>query len=624
MPRGLVATIRDRLFTWGALTLGATLLYIGPFGEYPLHVERGIPLLLAATLLFLRVPFARGWRGLAVDVALIAATVFAVLHIVRRFAVIATSFGSLSVIDFASAAAGAVVVLEMARRTIGMSLPVIAGGFVAYAFWGQWLPGDLSHGGFSLERVARFIWLAQDGVWGVPVGVMAEFVSLFIIFGAMVERTGAGQALTWLAGLATRRLRSGPGQSAVLSSAMFGMVSGSGVADVATIGTVTIPVMVRTGYGAVFAAAIQALASIGAQIMPPMLGVSAFLMAELTNTPYIRIAAAAVIPAMLYYLAVGTAVHLETARLNLSRQSGSVSVRERASAARLIQCVLPLIVLVYLLAQQYSPARSVFFAIVTLTALTVFEHRRRPRALVGLLHDVCVSGVEATLALWAATAVVGIVMGMVALTGIGNKLSELVLSLAGGNLLATLLLAAIASIVLGTGLPTLPSYLLLAILVAPALIAQGVPLLVAHFFLFFFGVTSDLTPPTALAPFTAAGIARVDPWRTTWVVLRIGLPVFFIPFAIVYFPQLIIVSRVEETVVAFALAAVGTVLICTANCGFAGGPLRVPTRILLLLAGVACMVPRGWVQLVGLGTGLAIVANGSVGRRAARKIGLRH
>ena len=410
-----------------------------------------------------------------------------------------------------------------------------------------------------------------------------------------MERSGGSQALVNLAHVVTRGTRSGPGMTTVVSSGLFGMASGSGVADVAAVGTANIPAMKQAGYSAPFAASVQALSSIGAQVMPPIMGSSAFILAELTGTPYAKIALMALIPALLYYACVAAAVHFEARRIGLTAGGKAPPPMTWSEIAL---GVVPLAVLVWLLVGGMSPSRACLWAIGALLVIALLRRNRRlsPRHLLTALCE----GTVASLPMWTATAVIGLIVAAVALTGMTTEISLAVVKLSKDSLLLALVVVMLASIILGTALPTIAAYLLLVIMVAPALQDLGVPLVIAHFFVFYYGVTSDLTPPTALAPLTAAALAGANFWETCWLTMRIGLPIFVLPFAFVYHPALLLLGTPAEIVAAAVTSLLGVVTFAAGAGGYLLQPLGISGRILLLSAGLALISPAAIVAASGV------------------------
>lgn len=588
-----------------SLGLFGFVLYTALFGEYSSDIQRGVPFAVIAVLILLRFPVVNGARWMRlIDLALMMAAVYAVLYVSINGELIARRIGRLNPADVTASLLGIVALFEISRRTVGWILPGLALLFCAYAGFGNYLPDAFAVAGASPQRVALAGWVGSDGVFGIAFGVMVGVVYVYMLLAALMERSGGTNALVHLAHFATRGTRSGPGMTTVVSSALFGMASGSGVADVVAVGTANIPAMKRAGYSPPFAAGVQALSSIGAQVMPPVMGSSAFILAELTGTPYARVAMMAIIPALLYYLCVAAAVYFEARRLNLT-QGGPpplpMTLMETAIG------VVPLGVLIWLLVDGMGPAKAGFIAVATVLVIGVARRNLQlsPRRLVAAL----VEGTVSSLPLWSATALIGLIVAAVTLTGMTNDVSLLVIKLSQDSLLLALVVIMIASIILGTALPTIAAYLLLVVMVAPALTGLGVPLIVAHFFIFYYGVTSDLTPPTALAPLTASVIAGADFWETCWHTMRVGLPIFVLPFTFVYQPALLLLGTTEQIVAAALSCAFAVLAFAAGASGFLVARLGVVGRVLLLSSGLALIVPDATVAVAGF---VVLVAVGAV------------
>lgn len=568
------------------------LLYTAFFGEYPPAVQRGVPLLIAALLIFICYP-ARGHSSLVrlVDGLFMIASLVSIGYLLFQYQEIADRIGGETALDTAIAIVGTLVTLEITRRTTGMALPIIALVFIIYAFFGQYIPGNLGHQGYGIERTFATLWLGQDGIFGMALGIIASFVYLFVLFGAFLDRTGAGKFFTDLAYAATGRIRSGPAQAAVISSAFFGTLSGSAVANVATTGTFTIPLMKSKGYAAHFAGAVEAVASSGGQIMPPIMGAAAFLMAEVTGIPYTRVITAAAIPAVLYYIGVAAAAELEARRTGLRPYAAEDLPKARQVLKWGWVYLLPVVALVYFLFGGYSPGRAAFFAIgITLFICVVVQSETRLRA--GPVLDALERGPAIALSLFSAMACIGIVIAMATMTGLGVKFAEIVMQVAGQSLLLALVLTMVASLVMGMGLPTVACYILLAIVVGPAMAKLGLPVIASHLFIFYFGIISAITPPVALAAYTGAGIAGSDPFKTGWTACRLGLPAFIVPYMFVYGPALLLIGSPEEILAAAVTATVGTVALAMATIGF--GVVRAATwERLLLLVGALLLIKPG-------------------------------
>ena len=585
-----------------SLGLFGFILYTALRGEFASDIQRGLPFAVIAVLILLRFPIVSGARLLRIiDLVLMAGAVYAVSYVSINGEVIARRIGRLNPEDVAASLIGIFVLFEIARRTVGLVLPTLALFFFAYAAYGNFLPESFAVSGASLQRVALASWVGSDGIFGVAFGVMVGVVYIYMLLGGLMERSGGTHALVHLAHQLTRGSRSGAGMTTVVSSGLFGMASGSGVADVVAVGNANIPAMKQAGYSAPFAAGVQALSSIGAQVMPPIMGSSAFILAELTGTPYAKVAMMAIIPAVLYYLCVAAAVYFEARRLNLTAGGSPplpLTLFETAIG------IVPLAVLIWLLVNGMSPSQAGFYAVGTVLAIALL--RRNVDLSPGKLLHAVVEGTVSSLPLWSATALIGLIVAAVTLTGVTNDISIAVLALSKNSLLLALVVIMIASIILGTALPTIAAYLLLVVMVAPVLTDLGVPLVIAHFFIFYYGVTSDLTPPTALAPLTASVIAKADFWQTCWHTMRIGMPIFALPFTFVYQPALLLIGPVDQIVIASLSCALAMIAFAGATTGYFASHLGTLGRILMLVAGIALVSPNHIAEVAGLAVMVAV------------------
>ena len=600
------------LLVVGGLVLIAFLVYTAFTGERPVHVQRGIPFLLAAVLTFWVCPLDVGdspWRrrlARMLNVLLIAGAVGAVVYRIVEQGQIALRLGLPTTLDLVLAAVGVLVTLEMSRRTLGWALPLIALGFLVYARLGVALPLGLGHVGFTWSRTLVNTWYGSDGVFGIPLGVMVNVIFLFVIFGALVKELGIAESFLALVYLGARKVGGGAGLVTVVGSLAFGTVSGSGIADAAAVGTFTMPMMRKAGYEAETAAIIQGLSSVGAQLVPPIMGASAFVIAALTGVPYSRVALVAIIPALLYYLCVTVVIMGRSSAEDVSVENVDFNRDSRRMLLDAGLFVLVVAWLIFRLANDANPQAAV--SETGLLALALAALRRASRPTRRRLTETVVEGTRGALGLFGATAVVGIVVAVAGLTGLGNQVAELAGRAAGGSLILALVYTAVASVVLGTGLPTVAAYLLLAVLAAPAFATLGVPLLTAHFFIFFYGVTSDLSPPTALAPTAAAGIAGADLWKTMWGTLVYGLPIFFIPFILVLDPHTMLEGSLVSIVGSVILAATAVVAWSIGMGGHWRGRVAVPVRLLLIAGGLGILVnsmPWRPLGLAGVVTALA-------------------
>ena len=477
------------------------------------------------------------------------------------------------------------LVLELARRATGWGLVIVCLLALGYAFAGPYLPGFLAHRGYGVVRLVEQLFLSTEGIWGVPLGVSADFVYLFVLFGAVLDVAGGGALLIALANRVAGRTRGGPAKTAAVASALMGSLSGSAVANVVTTGSFTIPLMKRAGFRPFFAGAIEAAASTGGQLMPPVMGAGAFILATWTNIPYLEVAAAAVIPAILYYAALIAAIHFRAGRMGI-KPAGTGDVEKVSDRLHLL---LPLAAIVILLGMGRSPMRAAFWGVTSAFVMAYLRPATRPS--LPEVRTVMERAGRGAVQVAAACAAAGIVVGVASLTGIGLRMSELIIQVSGGNLLSALMLTALGSIVLGMGLPTTAAYVVLAALGAPALVQLGVPLLAAHLFIFYFGCISNVTPPVSLAAFAAAGISGAPPLKTAMTAAVLAGAGFVVPFMFVYGPPLLLVGTIPEITLAFVSAIVGVTALAAAGMGFARRPIVWWERVILFVAALALVLP---------------------------------
>ena len=528
------------------------------------------------------------------------------------------------------------MVLEATRRTMGVFLPLLAMATVLYGLFGPYLPGDMAHRGYSVPRVVSHLYKGTEGIYGIPVGVVATFVFHFVLFGIMAQLTGLGQLFVHLATIAAGRFSGGPAKVSVVSSGLFGMISGSPIANTVTTGVMTIPLMKRVGFSPRFSGAVEASASCGGQVTPPIMGAAAFIMAETLGVPYNQLILVAAVPAALHYFAILYMVHLEARRLKLA----GMDPAEIPSLAQVLKSswhlFIPLVVMVTLLLMQYTPFLAAFWGITLTIACSWIPRLLGPwgRGMAGMavtprgLVRGFEMGAKTALGIGAACACVGFVLGITTLTGMGFKFSAFVLDLSGVaaqwvdsfdvfgwfelnqvTILFGLLFTAVACIIMGAGVPTTPTYIILAAIVAPALAQLGVPQLATHFFVFYFGVLADVTPPVALAAFAAAGIARSEPMRTGMTAFRLSMGKALVPFAFVYAPVLLLVDfTLTGFLVAFAGAVIAIMGLGAAYTGHCVRPIGRATFMALNVLSLSLVFGHPLVTAVGGTAVLAILA----------------
>lgn len=496
--------------------------------------------------------------------------------------------------------------LEVSRRMLGLALPIISVIFLVYAFIGDKLPLMIQHSGYSFERIVTQIGLTNQGIFGIPLGVSASYIVLFVIFGSMLERSGAGAMFMDLALAAVGKYRGGAAKVSVVGSALFGSISGSQVANVVTTGVLTIPLMKRGGYKSEYAGAVEAVASTGGMILPPVMGAVAFLMADFLQVSYAQVALAALVPAILYFVAIFIMVDLRAAKDGLQavaveEEENKVSVKELLIKKG--HLMLPLVLLVYLLMIVQSPATTAaFWAIVSVPIVCLF--RKETRMSFSQISKALQEGIKLSLMVVAACSSAGIVIGVIDMTGMGLRFSSVLIDLAGGSLLLLCILTMIASIIMGMGLPPVASYLILAILAAPAMVEMGVPALAAHLFIFYYGTLSAITPPVALASYAAAGISRTSPMKVSLMSCRLALVAFIVPFMFIYGPALILVGSAGEIIFSIITALIGVYAIGVSLEGYFVSPLNMIHRI-ILFSGAILLINVGLVSSL---IGFSIVA----------------
>lgn len=598
-------------------------LFTAATGLYPPQIQRSIHLGFVLVLIYLLYP-ARAdgnkhhlnWY----DVVLAAAGAAVCGYIIWNYDTIVLDAGPPTEMDFIFGCASILLVLEATRRIVGLPITLVAIVFLLYAKFGNLLPGMMGHPGFSLKRIVGHMYLTTEGLFGMPLGVAASFVFLFILFGAFLHSTGLGKFFIDLALGAAGRFVGGPAKVAVLASGFFGTISGSSVANTVSTGTFTIPLMKSVGYRGAFAGAVEAASSTGGQIMPPIMGAAAFIMAQFLGVGYVEIAKAALIPALLYYLAVGFMVHMEAKRLGLKGIPKDRLPKPWHVLRQGGYLLVPIIVLVYLLMQGYTPLKSAYYCIVTTVVISLVANNWKAWAGAGpsgmtvrsslaqcnklALKDVLMAmenGGRLALGVSAACACTGFVIGVVTLTGVGLKLANAILALSAGSFALTLVLTMFSSIILGMGLPTTAKYIVLATIAAPAIQSFGVPQLAAHLFIMYFGILADLTPPVALAAYAAAGIARAEPNATGFMAVKLAFAGFLIPYIFCYNPALLMIGAdTWEIVFIVCTAAVGIAALSFASVGYWLRNLYFWERLILVGAAITLITPGLKTDIIGL------------------------
>ncbi|MCI0546751.1 MAG: TRAP transporter permease [Candidatus Rokubacteria bacterium] len=587
-----------------SLALSLFHFYSTYYGQAEAHTHRSTHLAFMLVLAFLFFPFRRrhfsdplGWPFLLdlvwIGIAL-GAQVYTIVHLSRFVdpGYAATTgdvvLGTLLVL----------AVLEASRRTVGWGLTLTAGFFLLQT-WQADKFGWIFYGPpASWASMMESFFGKEEGLYGIPVGIMSGVLILFIVFAAFLSMTGIGDFFVRLATALAGRLTGGPAKVSVFSSALLGTISGSGVANVMMDGVFTIPMMKRVGYGATFAAAVEAVASIGGQIMPPVMAAAAFIMADFVGVPFRQVALAATIPALLYFFCVFVTVHLEARRLGLRKMPREEMPSLRDTLRRDGYLLLPIAAIIWYLYQGFTEEMAALMAVGT-TFLVSFVRRSSALGPVRLLKAL-EAGAKTGVTVAMAVAAAGLIIGCLFLSGIGMKFSYMLVTLSGGELWLALIYTMFAAFVLGLSLPTTAVYLTLAIIVAPGLVQMGVPKMAAHMFIFYMGVTSDLTPPTCLSPFAAAAIAGSPPMATAWQAMRLGAVLFIVPFMFVYSPALLMMGTWPQILFATATAGLGVFCLAAGLQGWLRRQATVADRALLIGAGLLLIFPSAAADVAGL------------------------
>lgn len=628
------------LWLVSALAIGLSLFQLYGAGVQPLGLfyQRSIHLALVLMLAFLIFPplanRKRGWIGGIVDTAFFCGAFYTGFYLVYNLDAIFSRAGFWSDQDILAGVIAVITLLEASRRAVGLGITIIGAIALLYAFagdrgelpWlGEWLPGILSHRGYSLERVTAQLYLGQEGIFGIPLGVAATFVFIFVLFGAFLEVTGAGRFFIDLAFAGTGRQRGGPAKAAVLASASMGSISGSAIANVVTSGSFTIPLMKKLGYKPAQAGGVEAAASTGGQIMPPLMGAGAFLIAEYTRVPYIEIVKVSVFPALLYFATVYLFVHIIAVKQGMHGLARSELPDIREVMMRGWFLLLPVILLVTLLVAGYSPMRVGFYAVVSVVAVAaangLWKAGRKgyqEGVLLPALWQSCLMGFHKlmqalelgarnAISVSIACAVAGIVVGVVGLTGLGLKFSSMMVAASGGNIIIVVFLVAVASLILGLGLPVTASYIVLIVLVGPALTNEfGIPILVAHLLVFWYSQDSNVTPPVALAAFAAAAIAGSKTMETSVQAWKFAKGLYLIPLFMVFNPEIIIGGPLEVLIWKGGMIILGLMAFAASIEGFLFTYIKNWARLAITIATVAVFVPEFSIQAAGAATIIAL------------------
>lgn len=553
------------------------------------------------------------------------------LYIVVNFDSLVRRSGNNTPLDVAVGIVGILVLFESCRRIVGLPIMIIAGSFIVFAFAGKYLPGFLHHRGYSLQRVVCHLFYNTEGIMGTPIGACSTFIFLFILFGALLEKTGIGHFFIDVCNALAGGASGGPAKVAVLSSALLGTVSGSSVSNTVGSGSFTIPMMKKLGYKGEFAGAVEAAASTGGQIMPPIMGAAAFLMAESLGLPYITIVKAAVVPAILYFTGIFITVHLEAKKLGLKGLPKDQLPRFMPLLLKKGYMILPLVVIIYFLCAGKTAVFAALMGIIACVlvgfgvSVSDLAHGRKPSFGGKDIVEIMCTAARNIISVAIACGMAGIIIGIVTLTGLGLRLGNGLVMLAHGKLLLTLVFTMVASIILGMGAPTTANYLITSTITAGAIISLGIEPLAAHMFAFYFGIIADVTPPVALAAIAGAAIAKAKPMKTALNATKLAIGAFIIPYMFVYNSKMLMINASALSVVMIIITAIlGMFGISVAlegygfnNTGFFYNSRKgkatiiafdAVERLLFAIAGLLCVIPETKTDIIGVSLLAALIA----------------
>lgn len=580
-------------------------LYTASFGLKPPTIQRGVHVGFALVLIFLLYPLRKSDNSNKVkwyDYIMIVASIIVVAYHVFNFENLLFRAGAYTTTDMIISIIAVILVIDATRRVAGPVLISVSGTFLLYALFGNFIPGYFSHAGYSIQRIATYAWISTESILGIPIMVSSTFIFLFLLFATYLKMTGIGDWLTDLALALAGHTTGGPAKAAIVASASQGTISGSSVANTVGTGSVTIPLMKSIGYRAEFAGAVEAAASTGGQLMPPVMGAAAFIMTEFTDLPYVTIALAAAIPALLYFTGIFIMVHLEAKKNGLE----GIPKDRLPKAKKLLKekwfLSIPIFVIVYLLVIGKTPMFAALWGIISSILIGFINSYLDENQQFGIKEVIkgLEEGARGALPVVMACASAGIIVGVVTLTGLGIKLSHGIVLLSKGNIYLTMFLTMIASIILGMGMPTTANYIVQATIAAPALIKIGVPVIAAHLFVFYFGIIADITPPVALAAFAGSGIAGSNPFKTGVEASKLAFAAYLVPYIFATSPVLVLVdATLFKVILALSTALIGMFGIAGGVSGYFVTFSKAWERIVLFMAGLMLVNTNPFGSMIG-------------------------
>lgn len=577
-------------------------LYTSLFGLLPQQMQRAVHLGFVLLLAFLLYPATQSMSRKKMhwwDVILAFIGVGVTGYVVWNYRALVERAGDYTTIDIIVGIIAILLVLEACRRVVGIPILVIACTFIVYSYVGPYMPGFLNHRGYPVHRIVTHLYFTTEGIMGIPLGVCSTFIFLFILFGAFLEKTGIGKFFIDLSNAIAGFAAGGPAKVAVMTSALEGTVSGSSVSNTVGSGSFTIPMMKNLGYKPEFAAAVEAAASTGGQLMPPIMGAAAFLMAESLGIPYLDVAKAAIIPALLYFSGIWIMIHLEAKKLGMKGLSKEELPKIWDVLKERGHLFLPLVAIIYFLVEGSTPIKAAMYGIIFSIVASMLKKSTRMNFRDFL--EALEMGARNIIGVAIACGTAGIIIGVVTLTGLGLKMATGLLSLSGGIKILTLFFTMIASLILGMGAPTTANYIITSTITAPAVMQLGIPALAAHMFAFYFGIVADITPPVALAAYAGSAIAKSNPLKTGITATKLAIAAFLIPYIFAYSPSLLLIDTTMPEVIRIIITSlIGMVGIGAAMEAYFVTHTNIIERILLLAAGLMLIQPNVFTDIIGI------------------------
>ena len=599
-------TVMEKITKWLLVISSVLFFYTSGFGSFSTLTQRALHWAFMGTCAFLLLK-PKTYVGRVLKHLLALITLVTSLYVILTWRQRIFGIGEVSSLDIVMGIAAILALLVAVKLTVGWGLTAVVAFFLVYTVWGPVFPGFLGHSGVKIPRLVNFLYLTSEGLFGVALGISSTYIIAFVIFGSVLSSLGGGEWFVDVAYALTGRFRGGPAKTAVVASALMGTVSGSPVANVVTTGTFTIPLMKKIGFPAEVAGAVEAVASTGGMFLPPVMGAGAFIMAEYLNVPYLAIAKAALIPALLYYVALFIITDVRAVKMNLKGLPPEELPDIKTAVFKKGYNGLPLLFLIAAIVVGWSPLKSAFWATVLAMIIPLFvirDFKLWGRKVIDAFHDASKQAVPIAVACAGA----GIIVGVIGVTGLGTKITNGLIGFANGNLMFGLVLTMVATIILGTGMPVTAVYIIGAATLVQPLVSMGASPLAAHMFIFMFSAVAGLTPPVAITSYTAAGIAQTDPNKTAIQGFLYGLPGFIIPFIFVFSPELLLVGTAGNLILALVTALLGICCLVAAIEGYFFRKWHPILRVFLLLSAVLLMVPGIVTDLIAVGIVVACFA----------------